>query len=196
MTNFKKVFRKLLYSLPVLMLVVISSCYQDYGLDTSNYDVVVTLYDNTYNFQSVTKYYLADSLVIGNDTDPSYKSAIFTNVNENLVALGWTRVTQPADADVVLSAGVTSTTTYVDNGGGCWWDYYGYYWCYPDYGYDYTYTTGTVFLLLNDRASAVQGGNNQPEWMAAINGLADQGNVVSRINTTVDKAFSQSPYLK
>ena len=196
MTNFKKILRKFLYSLPVLMLVMISSCYQDYGLQTDNYDVVVTLYDNTYNFQNVNKYYISDSLIIGNSIDASYKNAIFTNVNENLVALGWTKVNNVADADVVVSTGVTSTTTYVDNGGGCWWDYYGYYWCYPDYGYDYTYTTGTLFILLNDRASAVQGGNNQPEWVAAINGLADQGNVVSRINTTVDKAFSQSPYLK
>ncbi len=196
MTNFKNFFRKFLYSLPVLMLVMISSCYQDYGLETDNYDVVVTLYDNTYNFQNVTKYFMADSLITGNSIDASYKNAIFTNVNENLVALGWTKVNTTAEADVIMSAGVTTTTTYVDNGGGCWWDYYGYYWCYPDYGYDYTYTTGTLFLLMNDRASAVQGSNNQPEWVAAINGLADQGNVVSRINTTVDQAFSQSPYLK
>jgi len=196
MKNFTKFFRKFLYTLPVLMLVMISSCYQDYGLNTDNYDVVVTLYDNTYNFQSVNSYYISDSLVIGNSTDTSYKSAIFTSVNSNLTALGWTRVNTVAQADVVISAGVTTTTTYVDNGDGCYWDYYGYYWCYPDYGYDYTYTTGTLFLLLNDRASAVQGSNNQPEWVAAINGLADQGNVVSRINTTVNKAFSQSPYLK
>jgi hypothetical protein len=196
MKNITKLIRKSLYTLPVLMLVVFSSCYQDYGLDTNNYDVVVTLYDNTYNFQNVTKYYLADTLIIGNSIDASYKNAIFTSLNRNLAAQGWTKVTAPADANVIISAGVTSTTTYVDNGGGCWWDYYGYYWCYPSYGYDYTYTTGTLFVLMNDRASAVQGSNNQPEWVAAINGLADQGNVVSRINTTVDQAFKQSPYLK
>jgi hypothetical protein len=195
MTNSFKLIRKILYSLPVLALVVLSSCYTDYGLETDNYDVVVTLYDDTYNFQNVNKYYLADSLVIGNDIEASYKSTIFSTLNSNLTALGWQRVSTISEADMVLSAGVTSTTTYVSNDGGCYWDYWGYYWCYPTYGYDYTYTTGSLFVLMNDRASAVSG-NNQPEWVAAINGLADQGNVTSRITKTINQAFTQSPYLK
>lgn len=196
MTNTFRQFRKILFSLPLLALVVLSSCYTDYGLETDNYDVVVTLYDKNYNFGNVGSYFLADSLVTGNDIDAAYKSAIFTSLNSNLQALGWTKVNNIAQADMVLSAGVTSTTTLVSSGGGCYWDYWGYYWCYPTYGYDYSYTTGTLFVLMNDRATSVSGSNQQPEWVAAINGLADQGNVVQRINTTVNKAFSQSPYLR
>lgn len=186
--------RRILMFLPVLMLFVFSSCYTDYGLETDNYDVVITLYDDTFNFGAVTKYYLSDSLKVGNDINASYKSAIFTELNENFQELGWTKVNTIGAADVIVSAGVTQNTTTVTDGGGCWWDYWGYYYCYPSYGYTYTYTTGTLFVLLNDKNDAgVE--NDQPEWVVAINGLADQGNVVSRINTTIEKAFSQSPYL-
>jgi hypothetical protein len=196
MTNSFSYIKKILYSLPVLALVVLSSCYTDYGLDTDNYDVVVTLYDNTYNFQNKTKYFLADSLVIGNSIDATYKNAVLNTLNTNMAAAGWTKVADIQQADVVLSAGASSTTTYVNNGGGCWWDYYGYYWCYPDYSYDYTYTTGTIFILMNDRAASTSGSNDKPEWFSALNGLADQGNAAGRITAGINQAFTQSPYLK
>ncbi len=192
----KNLIKKAIVSLPLLLLVILPSCYTDYGLDTSNYDVVVTLYDNQYNFQTVVKYYYADTLVIGNDIDASYKTAINNNLRANLNNLGWQSAATIAEADIVISAGVTSTTTLVSSGGGCYWDYWGYYWCYPTYGYDYSYTTGSLFILMNDRRTAVNNANNNPEWVGAINGLADQGNVVQRIGTTINKAFSQSPYLK
>ena len=191
----KTLLKRATLSLPLLLLLILPSCYTDYGLETDNYDVVVTLYDVAYNFQTVNRYYFADSLVVGNDINPDYKTAIITTMRANLNALGWTSVSNINDADMVVSAGVTSTTTYVSSGGGCYWDYWGYYWCYPDYSYDYTYTTGSLFMVMNDGRTATSG-NNNPEWVGAINGLADQGNVIQRLEKTINQAFSQSPYLK
>ncbi|MBV6479432.1 MAG: hypothetical protein HGGPFJEG_02205 [Ignavibacteria bacterium] len=178
--------------------IVISSCYYDYGLDTDNYDVVATFYDKDYNFQNVHTYYLSDSVVkIGDQSITSqYDNQIIQNLETNLNNLGWTRTYDRLAADVNVRSGVT-TSTYVvyDGGSGCYWDYWGYSWCYPDYGYSYTYTTGTIAILMTD-PDVTTGGSLPAQWNALLNGLTGTGNAGSRITTAINKAFAQSPYLR
>jgi len=198
MKNLKKKLFGLIIAFVIVFPIVVSSCYYDYGLDTDNYDVVATFYDVNYNFQNVNTYYLSDTVAkIGDGSITSnYDSQILQKLESNLTGLGWTRTTNRLNANVVVRAGITTSTYVVTEGGsGCYWDYWGYSWCYPDYGYTYTYTTGTIAILLTD--PNVSTGSTLPaQWNALLNGLTDQGNTSTRINAAIDKAFAQSTYLR
>lgn len=199
--NFKKLFKGMLITVLLITPVIISSCYYDYGLETDNYDVVGTFYNTDYNFQNVTKYYLIDQVVKagGGNITSQYDDLILQTTRTNLNNLQWTEVTDSSQADVVIGAGVTTTTNIVETGSsGCWYDYWGYSWCYPSYSYTYTYTTGTILLLMSDLRTST-GGTLPAQWNAIINGLAGSsstGNVPQRITTAINKAFEQSPYLR
>jgi hypothetical protein len=189
-----KKFNRFILILPLLSALFLSSCYYDYGVDTENSDLVVTLYNKDYNFGAVTKYYYADSVRrFGSESlSFGYDQTVIDAVNQNLVALGWQKVGNPSAADIVVTTGVTTSTYVVTTG---WYDYYGYYWYYPYYYDTYTYTTGTLAVLMSDYRLA-SGGKAPIEWSGVLNGLAGQGSTAARITSGINQAFSQSPYLK
>ncbi|MBS1518867.1 MAG: DUF4136 domain-containing protein [Bacteroidetes bacterium] len=194
-----KFLKRILLVIIMITPVVISSCYYDYGLNTDNYDVVGSFYNPDYNFNNVTKYYFIDSVIHrdGGTVTTQYDNLIKTTTINNLNALGWTRVTDSAGAGVVSVGAVVTTTNYtVSTGSGCWYDYWGYTWCYPYYGNTYEYTTGTIAVVLADLN--LRDGNNLPvQWVGVANGLLGQGgNVNQRITNGINKAFEQSPYLR
>lgn len=192
--------------------VIFSSCFVDYGLDTNNYDIVATNHNSSYNFGTVTKYTILDSVVhYGEDqVSHTYDSQILSKVKSEFNALGWEQVFDTT-ANVTVMLGTTSSTTMV-YGNSSWWDYYSWYpgwsyypsygsgwsWYYPYYpsGYDYTYTysTGSLVVILTDLK---QGANSQlpVQWIAVMNGLMNSTDVSSRLNTAIHQAFVQSPYL-
>lgn len=176
----------------------ISSCYYDYGVDTSNSDIVITLRNPDYNFQGVTKYRLIDSVVqIGGDLTHAYDNTIISSLRSNLNALGWLEVQDSVGAGIVsVAAGITKST-YTVSYGSDWWYYWGYYWYYPPYySYTYTYTTGTVVALITD-LNLASSGKAPVQWSATMNGIAEAGGSVSaRISAGINQAFTQSPYLK
>jgi hypothetical protein len=209
-----KMLRKtFLFAALIGLSMMLSSCFVDYGLDTNNYDVVATSYNSSYNFGSVTKYAVIDSVVhFGTDeVTRAYDNQIKARVRSNLNALGWQEVTD-STANVTIMMGTTSSTTMV-YGSSSWWDYYswypgwsyypyygsGYSWYYPYYGggydYSYTYTTGSLVVSMVDLKLGAD--NKLPvQWIAVMNGLVNSGDASSRINIAIDQAFSQSPYLK
>jgi hypothetical protein len=189
-----KKFQRFILILPLLSALFLTSCYYDYGVNTENSDVVVTLYNKDYNFGAVTKYFYADSVRrFGNESlSFGYDQVVIDAVNSNATSLGWTKVSTPSLADIVITTGVTTSTYVVETG---WYDYYGYYWYYP-YSYDtYTYTTGTIAVLMSDYRLTANG-KAPIEWSGIMNGLAGQGNGAARIQSGINQAFSQSPYLK
>lgn len=178
---------------------ILSSCYYDYGIDSTNSNVVVTLYDNTYPFNTVTKYRLNDTVFqIAGSLTHDFDNTILTAVRTNLNNLGWTPAAATDTAGVVnVSTGITSTT-YTAYYNDYYWYGGGYYWGYPSYGYDYsyTYTTGTVIVAIADLKSL--NGNQLPvEWTGFLNGITGQANPNSLITAGINQAFSQSqsPYL-
>ncbi len=195
------------------MSVLLSSCFTDYGLDTTNYDLVVTNYNSDYNFGAVTKFAFVDS-VVHYGTDPithDYDAQIKQKVLSQITALGWQRV-YDSTANITVMLGTTSSTTVV-YGSSSWWDYYSWYpgwtyypiygpgwsWYYPYYpsGYEYAYTYSTGSLIIN-MSDLSKGSNNQlpVQWIAVMNGLMNATDVSTRINNSIDQAFTQSPYLK
>ncbi len=178
---------------------ILSSCYYDYGIDPNDSNIVVTLYDNTYDFSSVTKYILSDTVKkIGSASITSaFDNLILTTVATNLNNLGWTSTTTEGPGVVRVGTGITTSTYTVDYNDYYWYGG-GYYWGYPYYGYDYTYsyTTGTIIIAIAD-PNNVSGDQQPVEWSGFLNGVTGQTNPNSLITSGINQAFSQSqsPYL-
>jgi len=181
---------------------VLSSCYYDYGVDSEDSNIVGTLYDNTYPFNTVTKYILDPNVnKLGDITvTPQIEATIISTVTDNLRNnLGWEPFTtgdSTAAGIVRVSTAITSSTYTVYSGGG--WYGGGYYYGYPYYGggYSYTYTTGTVLVAMADPSNTT-GGQQSGVWIGILNGVTGQAYPNGLITTGINQAFSnaQSPYL-
>ncbi len=160
-------------SIPVLFI----SCYPggiEYYSDT---DIVVTQYDENFDFASNQNYFMPDTIhhVVEegkeDDVDRSYDAQILARIATHMATAGYTRFESDEigdsilvdSANVVLTVVVTSTEYsgigYIPGGGG-WWGYYpgwgwggGYYPGYPWYpgygwGYPYTYSYSTGSMFI------------------------------------------------
>lgn len=197
--NFNKHLKIGTLMLSVTLSIIFSSCFYDYGVSSNNYDLVATFYNKDYNFKNITQYVLIDSVFhfsqegnVTRDHDAEILSALQTNLNN----LGWQRVNDTAQAKIVIAAGVTTNTkTVISSGYYPWWGHWGFNWYYPRYIYSHSYSVGTIAVFLTDLR--VKNGNDLPiQWNATINGLVGSNVSQSRINSTINQAFSQSPYLK
>ena len=189
-----------LYLIGILLLMV--SCYPGEIESYEETDIVFTNYTESFDFASAGSYAMPDKIVkvTGNLTEGEepeyvsepYNTQILNNIQTNMTALGWSKVEDPADADLTLFPAVWTNTTVV-----YWYDYWCWYYYYCGWGYYYpyysTYTTGTMVMTM-----VVSGdGYAEPSsvWIAAINGLLSGYSDESRINSAIDQAFEQSPYL-
>jgi hypothetical protein len=187
----------------VALLFLMAGCYPDGAEYYEDTDVVYTNHNDKYDFNSKGTYSIPDKIVkitgeLKDGEDPEfvkepYNTQILQKIKSNMTALGYTKVTDPATADLVLFPAVWTNTTityYYDY--WCW--YYPYYcgwgWGYPTVS---SYTTGTLLMtLVADGEEFVQSTN---VWTAAANGLLSGYYDVNRVNKAIDQAFKQSPYL-
>ncbi len=188
------------------IILFLSACYPGGPEYYEELDIVLTEYDQEFDFMSKQNYAMPDHVVkiTGNiiEGEPPefikepYNSQIIQRIEYNLTNLGWTRVEDPETADVVLfPASWTNTTVYYWYDYWCWYYYYycgwGWYW-YPTVSVS-SYTTGTFVMTM------VVNGDEYIEparvWTGAINGLLSGVQSTSRLNNGIDQAFIQSPYL-
>lgn len=180
-----------------------AACYPNTVETVDETRFVITAYDSTFDFGSVQRYAISDSVfrisTAGGNWSRQVDNAIVAELRTQLNALGWTEVpyngpgTGSQAQIVAVAAG--STASWEVWGTGCW-----YYWCYwypwypPTYYYDYE--TGGVLLTLIDP--------NRPEdsqdrivasWGAALGGLLTGTPNTQVIQAGIRQAFSQSPYL-
>lgn len=202
----------------VLGLSLLESCYPDDSLSPSETDVVfTTYYDSVHDlFKGYSLYYMPDT-VFNIDTSKTAtpignQSLILTDIAKNMQGMGYTRI-QGDDTTVVphlvlVPSGIISTNIsvyysypYTGYGwgyggwGGYGWGYPGYY---PPPTYYTSYTTGTLRMeMFNPTDYRVIKGDtiNPVYWTAGINGVLSGSNIDSRISSTIDQAFKQSPYL-
>jgi hypothetical protein len=190
-----------------------SGCYPDYGLTFSDYDVVATRYDTTVDFSTFTTFYMPDTIFQVGDTstkmDDRYDDELLKAVAGNFEALGYERVpiTSPTAPDFAVTMGKSNSTTYY----ATYYPWYGGY--YPWYGWGWgwggyypgggwgtvgSYSQGSVFVSFIDPAKV-----DTTEkrfgivWFGALNGLLGdtQTGVASRLSTSINQMFTQSPYL-
>ena len=186
-------------------MIFFGGCYPSGAEYYEETDVVYTNYDDTFSFGSKGTYAIPDKIVIITkelaEGDPEfvkepYNTQILKKIESNMSAMGYTKATDPATADLVLFPAVwTNTTITYWYDYWCWW--YPYY-CGWGWGWGYhsvsSYTTGTLLMtLIADGEGYVQ---PTSVWTAAVNGLLSGYYDVSRVNKAIDQAFTQSPYLK
>jgi len=212
---------KLSRLLVILSLVLISGCYPNGAEFIDDIDLVYTNYSNQFGFSSKQTYAIPDSVIkitgdIFNDPDgdhkPSFLSAssaavILDRINQNMLDYGWQRVSKNANPDVILLvSSVTTTNIYYYYDWWYWgWYYPGFYpgwgWYYPGYYPPYVtgYRSGSVLIQMVDAKAVAAGVESVPVvWTCILNGLAEGGtsSIAPRVQTGIDKAFAQSPYLK
>ncbi len=197
----------------ILVVAALASCYPGDQLTVEEADVVVTLFDDTEDFSSLTTYAMPDSIlhIVGtgdvDDISRAFDDEILAQVAANMNGVGFTRETDPALADVIMLVSITASDQ-VGYSGYPWGGYWGWYYPYPpDWGWGwypwygggatiYTYRTGTVFMQMLDPARADSTQEKIPTvWVGALNGLVEGSQVEERIIDGINQAFAQSPYL-
>lgn len=170
-------------------------------------DVVYSVYDQKYDFQNKGTYSLPDKIVkingkTGDEIEyikNEYAIPTLAQIDKNMTELGWTKVTENPDVQILPAAW---TTTNISISGGywgdywCWWDPYycggGWYYPYPTYS---SFTTGTMVISMVDPNKTSTDDSREVVWFGAINGLFQGTYISNRINNAIDQAFTQSPYL-
>ncbi len=215
----KKAFTKI--GALVAIVFALSSCYPGGAEYTTDTDIIVTNYDENYDFNSISTYFLSDSIqhIVEEGKEPgtSFDSYILSEMVRNFDALGWERrsdtlESEPDVAIVLTIAEITNYNVYSYPWYGGWgwgwywkstdyWGYPGYGWGYPWYGGTYvtSYTTGTVhWRLFDPDKSDEETETVYVEWEGALNGLLGTtgSTTKDRISKGIDQAFKQSPYLK
>ena len=202
-----------LAAVAALALAVFLSCYPGDQLTTEDADVVVTLFDDQTDFGTLQTYAMPDTIVhLVPDSSSSnirrdFDDEILVQVAAEMAAMGFTRESDPNDADAFLLIAATSREQ-VGYTGYPWGGYWGWYYPYPPgwgwgwypwYGGGgtiYTYRSGTVFMQLADPAQADSTEAKVPTvWVGAINGIIEGNAVEERIADGIRQAFAQSPYL-
>ncbi|MEA3409001.1 MAG: DUF4136 domain-containing protein, partial [Candidatus Eisenbacteria bacterium] len=205
-------------ALIITAALVLSSCGLDSGFNSiADFDVIVTIYDDEADFGAIQTYAMPDSVAyLGDDKGGSgrsrdegiYDQLILDELAANLEAIGYVREEDPENngADVVVLAGVTSTDweVWVSNPWYDWgyWGYYSdYYYYYPPCygcGSSYTFTTGSLLVIMEDRNEADHDEETIPViWAAGLNGLLEgsTSSINNRIIDGIEQAFAQSSYL-
>lgn len=194
----------------LLAISLLISCYPGDELTVSDTDTVITLFSKDADFSVQTTYAMDDSIIHlvaegeRDDISRNFDDEILAGIEANMAALGYQKIDDPATADVniLVAISVRDYTGYAYTGGywGYWYGYYppgwGWYPYYPSGGYTYSYSIGSIFILMtNPPAVDVNGKPAAPIWIAALNGLADAGSTATRIENGIDQAFAQSKYL-
>jgi len=194
------------------LAIFVNSCYTDYGLTTSDYDVVLTRYNKETDFGSFRSYVLPDTVfhIVGNEEDNisrQFDALMLQKVASNMDNRGFTRIENP-DSAHIPDAVITISVTTTDYEGVAYyppyWGYPGWGWYYPPYyppywgGTTYSYSTGTIFIDFGDVENVEDSSLVTVEWNATFNGLLSSNASLTRerIQESIDQAFIQSPYLK
>lgn len=200
----------------VLMLsIVMYSCYPKGAETLNDTNLVYTTYEEDFDFTSEKTYYLHNE-VINIDTtatpNPGNNAVILDEIKQQFAKLGYTRmdsISHPTDVNMVVMASVLVNTVQGINyypGYGGWYGGYWGGWGYPGYGYPggyypvpYSYDVGNIFIDAFDSQNFDLDGDQMPSfvWNAAMNGVLSSSGVTqeSRIQSVIDQAFVQSPYL-
>lgn len=190
-----------------ILVVVLAGCYPQGPEYVEDLDVVLTNFEDEYDFGSKSTYALPDRIVkitgdVAEGDDPQFipdatATLILARIEENLTALGWEKVDINNNPDVLVTPAAWETTTILYYYDYWYWWYGGYYpwWGYYPY-YATSYSTGTLLMRMIDPDVVGANGNPVVQWAGAVNGILTYAYDATRVNTAIDRAFDQSPYLK
>ena len=192
---------------------LIASCYPEKDRTVNDLDLVGTRFADGIDFSTYKTYKLYDSVIIVYDTNedkPDYPvdqaAVIINTIKTNMMNNGWIEVAAGDTPDVYMEASTWTSkiygAIYYPGWGYPGWGYPGYPgWGYPGYpGWGtsyYSYTTGTVMMHMMD-VKNYPNDDTPPVimWTGGLNGILTSTGTSSRIETSINQAFTQSPYLK
>jgi hypothetical protein len=187
-------------------LMFFGGCYPDGVEYYEETDIVFTNYDDKFDFTSMGTYSMPDKIVkingdLAEGEEPEFvkepfNTQILQRIESNMTKFGYTKVADPANADLVLFPAVwTNTTIYYWYDYWCWYYYYYCGWGYWGWGYPSVSTVTTGTLVMNLIADGDEYVEPARVWSGAANGLLSGAYDVSRVTQAIDQAFIQSPYL-
>lgn len=185
-------------------MVLLQACFPFGPEDIEDFDIVGTFYDENVNFGTFKSYAMPDTIVHVDNSGVTGKTGefdelILSQIAANMGAVGYTRVENPDNADMLLTVAISkegySLGTSYNYG-----DYYGDRYDYGSGGYYYTgsnYQLETGTLLMNLADHKVEGGSTKSMWLGLINGITEQSftNTSRRLIELINQAYVQSPYL-
>ncbi|MEJ2540685.1 MAG: DUF4136 domain-containing protein [Gemmatimonadota bacterium] len=202
-------------------MVTTTACYPGSITAAEETDVVLTYRDTAVDFGLLGTYVMPDSVVrvtdgeglsLTSESTALVDREILSEVETQLSALGWRRVSAPAEGspDVVVLVTV-NTTDLLSWTPDCWWCQWGWYpwgpewgWGWgPGYGPDYPWPpdaieTRKAGTLLVGMLEPVSTGTDIPVyWAGVANGLLSTSTEVdlARLEVAIGQMFDQSPYL-
>jgi hypothetical protein len=207
--------------LALLIVASLSSCSYETFTSSSEYDAVVTKENPDYKYSANKTYALIDEVkVFSNNVNNSlelkdfdkWSTVILDRIDKNMNDLGYTKITDdPESADVVLTAGVVASENWEYYGYYYWSGWSGYYYYYPSYIYAVDMSYGSVMITMIDPDETSKpdtdildtdqdsDGNEdlvyEPVWSSGIISLFSSI-TEKKVNSKIDQAFDQSPYLK
>lgn len=195
----------------IFLGAILASCYPKGPEYVSDLDLVVTNYDDEFNFGDLNTFFIFDTIVrVGDNYSQSlpysYDDEVLDRIRQNMLSRGWVEVNTNSQADLVMHTtawNVTNVTYFYD-----WYYYWG--WGYPGYGGwgwyyppGYTYVTSYTFGTVLMEMAYPAGSNFENEtipvvWTGLVNGLLEGSNaeIEYRIQNGIDQCFTQSPYLQ
>jgi hypothetical protein len=195
----------LLSTLIVGSIFLLQACFPFGPEEIEDFDIVGTFYDENVSFSNFTSYAMPDTVAKVsssgvNNEKGQYDDLILSQIEANMGAVGFTRVQNPEQADMLLTVAIASEGYSIENSYD-YGDYYGDRYDYGSGGYyysgaDYQIETGTVLMNL---ANHKDGDNTRESalWLGIINGVTEQSftNTSRRLIELINQAFVQSPYL-
>ena len=163
----------------------------------------------TADFKPLRSYYLDPSVEVWKDGElqapTTVPSATLTTITNRMGTYGYTPAALTASPHVGLRMVwfKNSYTYYYSYCSGYW---YGWYGCWPSWGYGGSYSTGTVLLVMVDLRPAppptpppgTDGGQRPVLWLTGLYSVLEGSSIenTTKLDAALDKAFDQSPYLK
>ena len=201
-----------------LVGITLTGCYPQYDpVYSEDLDLVLTNYNDKFDFGSIKRYAMPDSVVRIDGEEPSgniqyanqaVSTTILNSIDRNMQANGWQKVSKLANPDVIILPTTTQTTNvYYNYSMAYWGSYYPGY--YPGYGYGWgypmyypptvsSYKTGSLLMQMTYPSDTASTGRISVLWTGVVNGLLEgsTSQIQVRVSNTIDQAFKQSPYLK
>jgi hypothetical protein len=201
-----------------LAITTIVACYPGEPTNVGELDMVTTIYDTAFNYQTNGTFFQFDTVFHLRDTaNPAdtvsisrqFDQQMINLVKTNMLALGYIESTPSATSqpDVYTSISITASRNYQAYSFYPWWGYPGYpFWpcCLggPGWGYPTTvvtsYRVGTIFIDMIDVDQTIAKDSIDIIWDGALNGPFEGTEAVSveRIDRLFNQAFLQSEYLR
>lgn len=204
-------------------MIVLAGCYPKGPEFISEYNIVVTDYEEGYDFGSQNTYYMPDTMNfetnisdIKEEDIRKWENLILGEIASNMADRGYSRVdttaAEPPDLVLTVSAVAFENTGvgWVPGPGWGWWGGYyppgwwgpGWGWGYPGwYPVGYSYSTGSVIMHLGDPDDVEEEDGEtyvKIKWLGALDGLLSsyESTNEANIRNGIDQAFVQSPYLQ